>query len=120
MAKKSSLLCYNLSIMKILGILFTLIIIVIGLIFIFQNMAVIPITFAIWNFESPIGLVVTTAFVAGIVITFLFSFTVIMAYKVKNKFLKKNNDMLQKRLKETAIVFEAPGLGAEGESYKNN
>ncbi|HMO78626.1 MAG TPA: LapA family protein [Candidatus Paceibacterota bacterium] len=101
-------------------ILVFLILLSAGLVFNFQNLDLITVKFWIISFESPIGLIIVTSFIVGVLIPILIMMPPFLTrgYKIK----KKNEEIakMKKRLDDSAIMFESGGLGNEGETYKHN
>lgn len=98
-----------------------LILVALGLTFSLQNISIVTVNFLTMNFESPIGLIIITSFVAGIIITMTFAVTAIINRGYKIKTLNTKIEQLEKRLNDSSsITFESGGLGSEGEGYRNN
>lgn len=91
------------------------ILLILGLIFIFQNLNDVTVRFFSLQSEGPLALAIAVAFLGGFVISLLAIWPGKFITARKNTKLVKENERLQKKLSETAIVFETPGLGKEGE-----
>lgn len=100
-------------------IILMLIMVISGLVFGLQNFSVVEVDFLFWSFKSSIGLLVAVSFFMGLILPSAFLLPSILAKKYIIKKLRKEKDNLQKRLDDSGILFEAPGLGIEGEKYKN-
>ncbi|HMP67632.1 MAG TPA: LapA family protein [Candidatus Paceibacterota bacterium] len=90
-----------------------------GLIFNFQNLDIITVNFWLISFESPIGLIIVTSFIIGVLIPVLILFPIILNARYKIKKQNNETEKLQKKIDDSAIMFESGGLGEEGETYKN-
>ncbi len=101
-------------------IIFILVVISVGLIFSFQNLIDVPVTFLFWTFQSPVGLIIVTSFVVGLILAVGFLVPMVLTRDLKIKKLKNENAVFQRRLDDSGILFESSGLGTEGEKYKNN
>lgn len=104
--------------MFIFSIIFFLVALIVLLMFLFQNMSTIAITFALWTFESPVGMLIAASVVIGFALGLVLILPSLLSKKFKLREAGRQIDLLEKRLNETAMTFESPGLGAEGESYK--
>jgi uncharacterized integral membrane protein len=102
------------------NIILGLFIVVLGIIFSFQNLLMVPVKFLFLEFQSPVGLIIVSSFIVGIIIPIGVLLPIVLARNYKIKKLDKEKETLGKRLDDSGILFESSGLGTEGEKYKNN
>ena len=98
------------------SIIFSIIIAAVALLFAFQNIEVVNITFFQWGFSGPVSLVIIASLLIGFVIGLIFFIPNSMASKWKIKLQKEAIEKLQKQLEDETISYDSEGLGAEGET----
>lgn len=101
--------------MKILKILSVLLVIV-SLIFIFQNLENATVKFIKYSFTAPIALIVAIALFAGFFVGTFFIWPELASKRRTIKIVEKENIFLKKKLDESAIKYNTEGLGLEGEN----
>ncbi|HRY30908.1 MAG TPA: LapA family protein [Candidatus Paceibacterota bacterium] len=106
--------------MLIIRIIFVLLIFALGLLFSFQNIAPAQIVFLAWNFQSPTWLVIAVSFFLGFIIPLGILLPMVLVRNLKIRKLEKEKAVAEKRLNDSGLLFESPGLGTEGEKYKNS
>lgn len=98
------------------SVFLSVIIAVIALIFAFQNIEVVNVSFFEWGFSAPVSLVIIASLLIGFVIGLIFFVPNSMASKWKIKLQKEAIEKLQKKLEEETIKYDSEGLGVEGET----
>jgi uncharacterized integral membrane protein len=106
--------------MIILNIFFSLTLVVLSMIFSFQNLLVVQVKFLLFEFQSPVGLLIVASFLFGVVIPVGILLPIVLTKNLKIRKLEKEKENINKRLDDSGILFESSGLGNEGEKYKNN
>lgn len=102
------------------NIILSLVLVILGMIFSFQNLLVVQVKFLLFEFQSPVGLIIVASFIFGIVIPIGILLPIVLTKNYKIRKLEKEKEFLNKRLNDSGILFESSGLGVEGEKYKSN
>jgi len=74
-------------------------------VFALQNLAPVMVTFFGWNIEGSVAVIVVIAFLAGVVVSLLFSVAATIGGMLNESRLKKHNSKLQQNLDDHKVAL---------------
>lgn len=74
-------------------------------VFALQNLAPVMVSFFGWNIQGSVAVIVLVAFLAGVIVSLLFSLSSAITGMINESRLKKHNALLQKDLEEHKVAL---------------